>query len=178
MVGRAEAAGSPQACAVECQAGVAFMSPRDIRWDRLAERVCKGTTIFWHLQLFLKKKRRLFVAPDSHAVTSLRRAKFALLKKFCIFLPKKLQICNHRLINQLRGHSWCPVFSLFRSIALFIGDRAFLLVFLCRWLKFAKNFAIKCTSVQFFCCKICKCQNIFVILQSNNDTRLFPNRKQ
>jgi len=39
--GEAKVAGSPQACAVGCQAGVAFMPPRGIRCDRLAARAAR-----------------------------------------------------------------------------------------------------------------------------------------
>ena len=95
-------------CAFMTQSGICSA---ECRRRKRVQRYCKFLTFatFWAEKCVAKC--RLFVPPDSHAITRSRRAKFGLLKKFFIFLPKNLHICNLVSIKQLRGTfdaPFCP----------------------------------------------------------------------
>ena len=88
-----------------------FICSAECRRRKRVQRYCKFLTFatFWAEKCVAKC--RLFVPPDSHAITRSRRAKFGLLKKFFTFLPKNLHICNLVSIKQLRGTfdaPFCP----------------------------------------------------------------------
>jgi hypothetical protein len=64
------------------------------------KKVLKIASFFAEILL---AKLRLFLRVDTHIVTSLTEPDFGHVKKFCIFLPKNLQISNHVTIRVLQG---------------------------------------------------------------------------